>query len=104
MVVLPPGARTRALAVCTRGIGGARCWWGWWVLVIGAVPVVGVGEVGGEVTWSRTTHELSNFVDAGVLGGSPHGAAEGRVLGAFEPQSNSVSIRKVGAATLVGRR
>ena len=53
MVVLPPGARTRALAVCTRGIGGARCWWGWWVLVIGAVPVVGVGEVGGgAVSWS----------------------------------------------------
>ena len=41
MAVLPPGARTRALAVCTRGIGGARCWWGWWVLVGGAVPVVG---------------------------------------------------------------
>ena len=37
MVVLPPGAQTRALAVCTRGIGGARCWWGWWVLVSGAV-------------------------------------------------------------------
>jgi len=47
VVVLPPGARTRALAVCTRGIGGARCWWGWWVLVSGAVPVVGASEVGG---------------------------------------------------------
>ena len=47
MVVLPPGARTRALAVCTRGIGGARCWWGWWVLVSGAVPVVGASEVDG---------------------------------------------------------
>ena len=73
-----------------------------WVSLVTNGPRV--GEVGGEVTWSRTTHELSNFVDAGVLGGSPHGAAEGRVLGAFEPQSNSVSIRKVGAATLVGRR
>ena len=36
--------------------------------------------------------------------GSSHGAAWSRAVGAFEPQSNSVSIRKVGAATMVGRR
>ena len=36
--------------------------------------------------------------------GSPHGAARGRAVGRFEPQSNSVSIRRVGAATMVGRR
>ena len=36
--------------------------------------------------------------------GSPHGAAWGRAVGAFEPQSNSVSIQKVGAASIVGRR
>ena len=72
-----------------------------WVSIVTNGPRL--GEVGGEVTWSRTTHELSNFVDVGVLGGSPHGAAEGRVLGAFEPQSDSVPIRRVGAASMVSR-
>ena len=46
MVVLPPGARTRALAVCTRGIGGARCWWGWWfevVVLCLRLPLLAVG-------------------------------------------------------------
>ena len=35
--------------------------------------------------------------------GSPHGAAWSRAVGPFEPQSDSVPIRRVGAATMVSR-
>ena len=40
--MLPPGARTQALALY-RGSEGARYWWGWWVL---GGSVVEFGEVG----------------------------------------------------------
>ena len=42
--MLPPGARTQALALYIPGVVGGKVLVGWWVLVGGAV--VGLGEVG----------------------------------------------------------